>query len=87
MTLRTYTSVKIATQCDQPVVYVKDASRAVAVVAALLDTDKKFNFITQTKQEYQDLRQAYAEMLHERVRIDYWGYQADECHNNEELIQ
>lgn len=32
------------------------------------------------------LAEAFAEYLHERVRKDFWGYQADEHFSNEELI-
>ena len=33
------------------------------------------------------LAEAFAEHLHERVRKDYWGYQADETLTNDELIK
>ncbi|PTQ89595.1 methionine synthase [Agitococcus lubricus] len=33
------------------------------------------------------LAEAFAEYLHERVRKQYWGYQADESLSNEELIK
>src|SRR5690606_41287126 len=33
------------------------------------------------------LAEAYAEYLHERIRKEYWGYQADENLTNDELIQ
>ena len=32
------------------------------------------------------LAEAFAEMLHQRVRTDLWGYAADEALNNEQLI-
>ena len=33
------------------------------------------------------LVEAFTEYLHERVRIEYWGYAADEIFSNEELIE
>src|SRR5690606_32357192 len=33
------------------------------------------------------LAEAYAEYLHERIRKEYWGYQAEENLTNDELIQ
>lgn len=33
------------------------------------------------------LAEAFAEHLHERIRKDYWGYQADETLTNDELIK
>ncbi|MFW1802444.1 vitamin B12 dependent-methionine synthase activation domain-containing protein, partial [Acinetobacter nematophilus] len=31
--------------------------------------------------------EAFAEHLHERIRTEFWGYQADEQLSNEELIK
>ena len=33
------------------------------------------------------LAEAFAELLHERVRKDFWGYAKDEHYSNEELIK
>jgi len=51
-TSRIHTAVKIAPEYDQGVIYVKDASRAVGVVRALLDPAQKPLFLEQTALEY-----------------------------------
>lgn len=56
-TSKIHTAVKIAPQYSHPVVYVKDASRAVQVVASLLAGDK--NYLSETKTEYHEIRKVY----------------------------
>jgi len=51
-TSRIHTAVKIAGEYDHGVIYVKDASRAVGVVRALLDPVQKPLFLEQTALEY-----------------------------------
>ena len=53
-TSKIHTAVKIAPQYSSPVVYVKDASRAVQVVANLLANDQEY--ISLIKTEYKELR-------------------------------
>jgi 5-methyltetrahydrofolate--homocysteine methyltransferase len=51
-----HTAVKIATQYDQPVVHVRDASRCVGVLSNLLSTENKDTFIDEIKEKYEGLR-------------------------------
>ena len=53
-TSKIHTAVKIAPEYSQPVVYVKDASRAVQVASNLIAKDH--NFLTTIKTEYKELR-------------------------------
>ena len=53
-TSKIHTAVKIAPEYSHPVVYVKDASRAVQVVASLLANDQEF--LAGVKSEYKELR-------------------------------
>jgi 5-methyltetrahydrofolate--homocysteine methyltransferase len=56
-TSKIHTAVKIAPEYSQQVVYVKDASRAVQVVANLLVNDQEF--IGSLKSEYEEIRKVY----------------------------
>ena len=55
-TSRTHTAVKIEPRYTQPVIHVKDASRAVGVVQRLISADLKADFCKQVKQEYAVVR-------------------------------
>ena len=55
-TSRTHTAVKIEPHYTQPVIHVKDASRAVGVVQRLISADLKADFSKQVKQEYAVVR-------------------------------
>jgi 5-methyltetrahydrofolate--homocysteine methyltransferase len=55
-----HTAVKIAPHYSHPVIHVKDASRAVGVVASLLSQEKRKDFIEKTKDEYQKIRTTHA---------------------------
>jgi len=57
-TSKIHTAVKIAPEYSQPVVYVKDASRAVQVVANLLVQDP--DFLSIVKSEYKELRATHS---------------------------
>jgi len=59
-TSRVHTAVKIAPHYQQPVVYVKDASRAVGVATALLSDNQRSAFVSQIKDEYQQVREVHA---------------------------
>jgi 5-methyltetrahydrofolate--homocysteine methyltransferase len=61
-----HTAVKIDTQTDGPVVYVKDASRAVGVCTQLLSDDLRPAFVAKTKAEYVEVRERYAAQQGER---------------------
>ncbi len=58
-TSKIHTAVKIAPQYSHPVVYVKDASRTVNVVANLLS--KNENFIQSVKDEYAQIREFHGQ--------------------------
>ncbi len=50
------------------------------------DENDDYNAIL-TKAIADRLAEAFAEMLHEKVRKEYWGYAPDENFSNEELIR
>ena len=58
-TSRMHTAVKIAPHYSQPVVHVKDASRAVGVVAQLLDVQSRAGFVARVQED-----QAAARLQH-----------------------
>ncbi|NOR33753.1 MAG: methionine synthase, partial [Bacteroidales bacterium] len=60
-TSKIHTSVKIEPAYDQAVIHVKDASRSVAVVSALLSPDQQENYISGVREEYRKLRDSYAD--------------------------
>lgn len=55
----THTAIKIDPHYDHPVVYVKDASRSVPVLSKLLGKGKQA-FLQELAQEYEHIRNAYA---------------------------
>lgn len=59
-TSKTHTAVKIEPHYSGPVVHVLDASRSVSVASTLLSTDEnaRSNFILDTRQGYEKIRQA-----------------------------
>lgn len=56
-TSKAHTAVKIEPQYEHPVVYVKDASRAVGVAQSLISQDLKTAFATKIRAEYETLRE------------------------------
>ena len=56
-TSKAHTAVKIEPQYEHPVVYVKDASRAVGVAQSLISADKKIDFAANIRTEYEQLRE------------------------------
>ncbi len=64
-----HTAVKIDTQYDGPVVYVKDASRAVGVCTQLLSDDLRDDFVAKTKAEYVEARERHAAQRGESKRV------------------
>ena len=60
-TSKIHTSVKIEPAYDQAVIHVKDASRSVAVVSALLSPHQQENYINGVRDEYRKLRDSYAD--------------------------
>ena len=56
-TSKAHTAVKIEPQYDNPVVYVKDASRAVGVAQSLISADLKGDFADKIRAEYETVRE------------------------------
>ena len=59
-TSRTHTAVKIAPAFNGATVYVKDASRAVGVAQNLISPDLRGAFVSQTRDDYAQLRERHA---------------------------
>jgi 5-methyltetrahydrofolate--homocysteine methyltransferase len=76
-TSEVHTSVKIAPFYQAPVVHVRDASRAVGVVAALLSNEQRPDFISNLKQRYDDIRRK-----HENYRSDVVYLTLEEARKN-----
>ncbi len=60
-TSRQHTAVKIAPAYSGPVIHVHDASRAVNVVASLLDEKQHDDFVAATRADQERLRQAHSQ--------------------------
>jgi 5-methyltetrahydrofolate--homocysteine methyltransferase len=63
-----HTAVKIDTHYQGPVVYVKDASRAVGVCTQLLSPDLRTEFVARTKADYVGVRERHAAQQGESKR-------------------
>jgi 5-methyltetrahydrofolate--homocysteine methyltransferase len=86
-TSRAHTAVKVAQKYHGPVIWVKDASRSVPVVAALLSDEQRPKLIADTNAEYETLRERHAARQDTRslltiaaarekaTPIDWTGYQ------------
>ncbi|WP_345771452.1 methionine synthase [Geodermatophilus normandii] len=59
-TSRAHTAVKVAPRYHGPVIWVKDASRSVPVVAALLSDEQRPALLSATETEYETLRERHA---------------------------
>jgi len=55
-TSKAHTAVKIEQNYDGPTVWVKDASRAVGVAQSLISSELKENFITDLREDYEQVR-------------------------------
>ena len=64
-TSKIHTAVKIEPRFGRPVIHVKDASKSVAVVSALLSEEQKDNYVREVKEDYESLRNKYAEAKEE----------------------
>lgn len=69
-TSRMHTAVKIAPQYDNGVLHVLDASRSVTAVSALL-SEQKGKFLSETKAEYDELRDQFLNKRASKVLIPY----------------
>jgi 5-methyltetrahydrofolate--homocysteine methyltransferase len=84
-TSRTHTAVKIEPEYHGPVIHVADASRAVGVAAALMDTERRAPFAAAIRDEYESVRRdrgtrqeqvarhPIAEARRHRLAIDWTG--------------
>jgi 5-methyltetrahydrofolate--homocysteine methyltransferase len=68
-TSRAHTAVKIAQKYHGPVVWVKDASRSVPVVAALLSDEQRPKLLAETAAEYEVLRERHAARQDSRTML------------------
>jgi 5-methyltetrahydrofolate--homocysteine methyltransferase len=68
-TSRIHTAVKIEPAYSQPVIHVKDASRSVAVVSALLSSEQKESYVHGIREEYNTLRNKYADASRDVVYL------------------
>jgi 5-methyltetrahydrofolate--homocysteine methyltransferase len=59
-TSKIHTAVKIEPGYSQPVVHVKDASKSVGVVSALISTTRREEFAATIREEHEQLRNSYA---------------------------
>ena len=85
-TSRTHTAVKIEPRYTQPVIHVKDASRAVGVAQSLISEDLKAGFCNRIKEEYVTVRERHkgrqagikwlplAEARTNRLAVDWQTY-------------
>ena len=90
-TSRAHTAVKVDGKYDGPVVWVKDASRSVPTVAALLHDERRTALLADVKADYDSLRTRHA-AKHDRpmvtleearanaTPIDWTGYRAPRPH-------
>jgi 5-methyltetrahydrofolate--homocysteine methyltransferase len=86
-TSRAHTAVKVSPKYHGPVVWVKDASRSVPVVAALLSDERRPQLLAEVNADYDALRARHAAKLNDRpmlsleqarenrTPIDWAGYQ------------
>ena len=59
-TSKAHTAVKIAPHYEQPIVWVKDASRAVGVAQSLISPELRDNFIAELRADYAAVRERHA---------------------------
>ena len=75
-TSKAHTAVKVDERYHGPVVWVKDASRSVPVVAALLSAEQRPGLVAGVEAEYATLRERYAAKTTERPLLSYAAAQA-----------
>ncbi|MBS43553.1 MAG: methionine synthase [Nocardioides sp.] len=69
-TSRAHTAVKVDQSYDGPVVWVKDASRSVPTVAALLSSERREKLLADTKADYDSLRERHS-AKRDRPQLSY----------------
>ncbi len=68
-TSRAHTAVKVDRKYHGPVIWVKDASRSVPVVAALLSDDQRPGLLADIETDYNSLRERYAARADAKVML------------------
>ena len=58
-TSKAHTAVKIFPEYDEPIIWVKDASRAVGVAQNLISEKNRADFVAKTRQDYEAVRERY----------------------------
>jgi len=58
-TSKAHTAVKILPEYDEPIIWVKDASRAVGVAQNLVSELNRADFVKKTREEYEGVRERY----------------------------
>lgn len=70
-TSKAHTAVKILPEYDEPVIWVKDASRAVGVAQNLISENNREAFVRETREEYEKVRALY-EARAVRLSSSHW---------------
>jgi len=86
-TSKAHTAVKIEPQYQHPVVYVKDASRAVGVTQSLISNELKASFAAKIKIEYQKVREERKARAKQVKRISLTKARENPSIKNEEWAE
>ncbi len=78
-TSKQHTAIKITPTYSGPVMHVRDASRATAVVSALLSSERNPAFVQKVQKEYQSIREQYSQNKKKRSYIDIVGARRNKC--------
>ncbi|GAA2003634.1 5-methyltetrahydrofolate--homocysteine methyltransferase [Nakamurella flavida] len=76
-TSRAHTAVKVDQRYHGPVIWVKDASRSVPVVAALLSPDQRPGLLADVEADYTALRERYAARSEAKKMLSYADARTD----------
>jgi 5-methyltetrahydrofolate--homocysteine methyltransferase len=76
-TSRAHTAVKVDQKYHGPVIWVKDASRSVPVVAALLSNDQRPGLLADVEADYDSLRERYAARSEAKAMLPIDAARAD----------
>jgi 5-methyltetrahydrofolate--homocysteine methyltransferase len=68
-TSRAHTAVRVTPKYHGPVVWVKDASRSVPVVAALLSPEQREVLLAEVNEDYESIRRRHAAKLNDRKTL------------------
>jgi 5-methyltetrahydrofolate--homocysteine methyltransferase len=78
-TSRVHTAVKISPGYEEPVVWVKDASRAVGVASSLLSDNLRAGFLAKHQAEYNEVRARHAGKSAQTRMLDLAGARANKA--------